>query len=353
LTRDGKSSSKLIKKGQNITGLSSTFFLCCSVVVLLITSGLSNLSAQDSLEHKKDKNLIVLADSMFFDRDTSRWSIRALANFKDNNFKLSNDDYTLSYYPNNRSGVGVGFASSKLVLDLIINIKSNKEEVTDRFDMQGNMFLKNNFIVFQVQHYQGFNVRNTSTDDPGIFRRDIRTFLTSLNLLHIFKSDMKTLSMIYTGMHANFKSTGSFLAGINLAYYTVRSDSSIVPESSQDLFNEKANITDFRKYAVGITAGYGHLFKLPGNFLLLVAFTPGFGLNFRDITTETISYSPSELMEVYVYGMVVLAYNRPAFYVELGDENTWNFASLGSGNKGTMNSTKLKLAFGWKLGRKR
>ena len=320
---------------------------------MLFTSGISNLCAQDSLEQKKDKNLVALVDSMFIDRDISRWSVRALANFKDNNFKLSNDDYILSYYPNNRSGIGVGVATSKLVLDLIINIKSNKEEVTERFDMQGNMFLKKNFIVFQVQHYQGFNVQNTSIDDPGIFRRDIRTFLTSLNLLHIFKKEMKTLNMIYTGMHKDFKSTGSFLAGVNLAYYMVRADSSIVPESSRELFNEQAHITDFKKFSVGITGGYGHLFKLPGNFLLLVAFTPGFGLNFRDITTETVRYSPSELMEVYVYGMVVLAYNRPAFYIELADENTWNFASLGAGNKGSMNSTKLKLVFGWKLGRGR
>ena len=76
-------------------------------------------------------------------------------------------------------------------------------------------------------------------------------------------------------------------------------------------------------------------------------------MNIRDITTETISYSPAELMEVSLYGMIVLAYNAPAFYVELGDENTWNFSSLGAGNKGSMNSTKLKLAFGWKLGRRR
>jgi len=66
-----------------------------------------------------------------------------------------------------------------------------------------------------------------------------------------------------------------------------------------------------------------------------------------------LNYNPSDLWEVYLYLNIVLGYNGPAFYVELGDENTWNFASMGAGNSGSMNSTKLKLAFGWKLGRRR
>jgi hypothetical protein len=330
-----------------------TIYLTCSLVILLIVNGMSNLSAQDSLQHEKNKNLVQLVDSLFIDRDISRWSIRALAISKDNNFKLKNDDNTLSYTPNNRSGIGFGFATSKLLVDIAFNIKSNKEEVTDRFDMQGNMLMGQNFLVFQVQNYQGFNVQNTSIDDPGIFRSDIRTFLTSLNLIHIFRSDIKTLTTIYTGMTKNYISTGSFLAGTNMGYYLVQADSSIVPELSRTLFNEEAQIDDFRKFTVGLSGGYAYLLKLPSNFFILMAFTPGIGLNFRTVTTETISYNPTNLWELYLYANIVFGYNGPAFYIEFGDENTWKFSSLGTGNSGSMNSTKFKFAFGWKLGRGR
>jgi len=165
------------------------FFIAISILIVILSN--TWLLAQDSLNHKKDKKFVDLIDTMLIDKDLSHWSARAVASYKDNRFNLSNSNTTLQYTPNNRAGVGVGIATSKIIVDLILNIKSNKEERTERFDLQANVQIKQNMLMVQVQNYQGYNVRNTTTGDPGAFRKDIKSFNTSFTpLLH-------SLSILY------------------------------------------------------------------------------------------------------------------------------------------------------------
>jgi hypothetical protein len=315
------------------------------VLALLILVNHPLFSQEDSVESKVEK----VVDSLFLDHDKRYWSVRALANFKDNRFKLKNNGNTLSYTPNNPSGVGVGFANSKFRLDLILNIKTNKEEVTDRFDMQGDMMIKQNVFLFQIQNYQGFNVTNNAVSDSEEFRRDIRSFSASLNFFHVFKPDVKTLTSIYSGINMTDKSAGSFLAGFYSNYHIVQGDSSIVPRSSESLFNEEAQIEKMNKFGIGISGGYAYFLSLPANFFMLVAATPGFGINFKKIRAETLTYKPDQFLELYLYANISVGYNGPKYYVEIGSDNIWNFSTLGNGNTGSMNSTKFKLAVGWKF----
>jgi hypothetical protein len=326
---------------------SNSFFIAISILIVIMSN--TWLLAQDSLKHKKDKKFVELIDTMLIDKDHSHWSVRAVTSYKDNRFNLSNSNNTLQYTPNNRMGVGVGMATSKLIVDLILNIKSNKEEQTERFDLQGNIQIKQNMLIVQVQNYQGYNVRNTTTGEPGTFRKDIKSFNTSLSIMHIFNSNIKTLSSIYSGVNRNYKSSGTFLAGIYTGYHLIHADSSIVPESSKDLFNQEAYIEQLNQFSIGAVGGYSYFLALPKNFFVLVAFTPGLGINFKNIKTESLTYSPQELWELYLYINLSLGYNGSRFYVELSDENLWNYAALGNGNTGLMNATNLKLAFGWKI----
>jgi hypothetical protein len=320
------------------------FFICISLSVLYS----DDLHAQDSLSNEKLSFGQKLVDT-FIDKDISRWSVRGLANFKDNRFQLRNDEYTLEYYPNNRSGVGFGLLNSKLLVDIIFNIKSNKEEITERFDMQGNLMIGRSYVLFQVQTYQGFNVKNINIDDPGIFRRDIKTLAVNLIYFYIFNSEVNTLSSIFAGVNKNYKSAGSFIGGVYTDVHKIEADSSIVPQSSVELFNEQAQIIKYKNYGFGINFGYSYFFKLPANFLVVLAAAPGVGLSFKNIDTETISYNPSDIWNVSIAANIQLAYNGPRIYVELSSMNTWFFTSIDHGNKGRMNSTKMKLAIGWKL----
>jgi hypothetical protein len=205
------------------------------------------------------------------------------------------------------------------------------------------------YVLFQVQTYQGFNVKNTTIDDPGMFRRDIKTLTLNLVYFYIFNSEVNTLSSIFTGVNKNYKSAGSFIGGIFTDFHKMEADSSIVPQSSAELFNEEAQIVSYNQYGLGINFGYSYFFKLPANFLVVLAAAPGAGLSFKNIDTETVSYNPSDIWQGSITANIQLAYNGPRIYVELSSTNTWFFTSIDNNNKGRMNSTKMKLAVGWKL----
>ena len=109
-----------------------------------------------------------LIDTLFIDNNINNWSVRAFGNFKDNSFALHNGDQTIRYVPNNRFGVGLGYANSKIHLDFSINLKGQEEEQTDRFNFSADMTLGKSFFGFRIAKYQGFEVR--SDRHPDVFR---------------------------------------------------------------------------------------------------------------------------------------------------------------------------------------
>ncbi|NNL01761.1 MAG: hypothetical protein HKP39_05755, partial [Eudoraea sp.] len=67
-------------------------------------------------------------ESLLIDRDLRNWSVRFFGNVKGQWFKLSNDNASLSYIPNNLFGIGVGVATRKLILDIAFNLKDKSTE---------------------------------------------------------------------------------------------------------------------------------------------------------------------------------------------------------------------------------
>ena len=101
------------------------------------------LKKRESLKKENDSlSIIQLADSLFIDHNIKNYSLRLFTNYKVKQFRIKNGDFKSRYVPNNRYGLGVGFASSKVLIDLAFNVKTNKEEVTYRFDAQGTMIVR-------------------------------------------------------------------------------------------------------------------------------------------------------------------------------------------------------------------
>lgn len=318
---------------------------------LLILSGLlllsSAINAQEAEEEKSsfwDK----LVDT-FIDKDISRWSFRGLANYKDNQYRLLNDDYKLEYVAGNPSGIGFGIANSKLVVDIIFNMKLDDDRPTQRFDMQGNLMLGRTYVNFQVQDYDGYQVTNTDIDDPGVFRPDIKSFSLSLNGLYLFNEDVPHLEQVFTGIDTSHPGAGTFVAGGYFEFHDVKADSSVVPESSRELFNEFAQMTRLEQYGFGVQGGYSYFCNLPLNLMLSLTLAPGVGISIKDIQTESgISPSPN-VWETSLYTLAQLGYNSPRWYVHVSNNNQWYWNSLGNGNRGGVNGIKVKLAVGYKF----
>ena len=307
--------------------------------------------SQDSLQQKS--TLEKIADSLLLDDNPSKWSLRAIANFKDHRLKLRNDVATIEYTPTNRAGIGMGFATSKMLIDIIINLKTNDEERTDRFDMQGNLLLGQELLLFQVQTYLGFQVGNPGLDVAPEFRRDIQSNAASLTWLHIFNSNIRNIPSIYFDISELDIGGGSWLAGLYITYHTLRADSSIVPTSSQQFFNEQANIVNATQFAFGVTGGYNYFLVLPSDFFVLASFAPGVGLSTKSVVTESESFNPSNILSLYAHINLSFGYNGPLWYIDLSNDFEYYGSSFGFGNIGIMNSLKFKLAVGWKFRNKK
>ena len=107
-------------------------------------------------------------DSLLIDRDIENYSFRIFTNFKANKFTIKNDDSKAKFVPNNRHGLGFGFANRKMIVDLAFNLKNPNRENTRRFDLQGTTILWNrHYVGAVVQTYKGFRSKN-NFDQPTV-----------------------------------------------------------------------------------------------------------------------------------------------------------------------------------------
>ena len=83
------------------------------------------------------------------------WSVRLVSNFKSQRFKISNNEGTVKYTPNNPFGIGFGVANQKLVIDVIFNIKGaeKKEEQTEKYNRANEAISEGKFVPVFTDYY--------------------------------------------------------------------------------------------------------------------------------------------------------------------------------------------------------
>lgn len=317
--------------------------------MLLVTSTatvqaqlLKDLDSLSFLESLKD---------VFLDRDINNYSLRVFTNYKVKRFRISNDDYVSRYVPNNKFGVGFGFASSKLLIDIAFNIKSKQKDVTHRFDMQGTTILgKKNYVNFYVQTYKGFNIKN-NFEEPFVFRDDIKSKTVGFNMLHTIPDIEFSYSLLKAGLDGLDKKyyvTGGVGAFGFFDYFSA--DDDILDENSEDYFNEQAHIKRYNSLAVGILGGVLSVFKFTENITASCNMMPGLGVIYKHTTLNDDTLEPSSPMLFKLDYTFAVGYNAKAYYVSLIYGGGLYSTDLGHDNDYRFNLTKAKFAIGYKLG---
>lgn len=300
-------------------------------------------------------NLAEEVEKHFIDRNIDNYSVRLFSNYKFKQFRIRNDDdFKSRYVPNNKFGIGFGFASSKLLIDIGFNLKTNKEDVTKRIDIQGTTILaKKNYVNFYIQSYKGFNVKN-NFDEPSVFRDDIKSVTVGFNVLHTVPDIEFSYSMLKTGLDKLDRKvyiTGGLGAFAFYDYFSA--EGSILEESYDDRYNDKAHIKRYNSAAIGVLGGLMSVFKLPNNFMASCNLMPGIGLMYKHVTLQDDTYQPSNPMIYKVDYTFALGYNVKQYYVSLIYGGGVYSTDLGFGNNYRFNLTKAKLAIGYKIGSRR
>jgi len=309
---------------------------------------LNSLSWSQNLDKTDSVQTTNLIDSLLIDHDLRNWSVRLLGNVKGQGFKLSNDDASLTYIPNNLFGIGIGVATRKLILDLAFNIKDKSTENTDRFDLQGGYIFDKNVIDFYFQIYDGFNIEN-SINSNSIFREDIKSIAGGIDYLYLFKAGKYSQSLLRSGLKGQKQSIFSFGIGGFLLYNQISADDSIVPLEFISDFNEQARITNMTSYGIGAMGGLVSLLKLPSNFYIGISAKAGIGLTIKNTDTETESYNSDNPMLYKIKGAILFGYRWKRFYANINFRGNFNTSNLGFGNDGAFSILSGKLALGYRI----
>ncbi|WP_458625938.1 DUF4421 family protein [Winogradskyella sp. PC D3.3] len=293
-------------------------------------------------------------DSLLVDRDMENYSIRLFSNFKVNKFSISDDDSKAKFVPNNRYGIGLGFANKKIILDIAVNIKNPNKEKTSRFDLQGTTILKDqNYVKIYTQVYRGFNAKN-NFDEATVFSKDIRSVSVGFNYMYTLDDIEFSYSQLKAGLSNKNDENIFITGGIGLFgsfdYFSARP--SILSETTSPYFNEQGDIKRYQGLSLGILGGFITYFKLPENITATVNVMPGIGLANKKITLKDGSYKPSNPMVYKLDFLLGLSYNLKQYYISLSYSNDLYNTDFGYGNDYLLNLTKAKLAIGYKFNKR-
>jgi hypothetical protein len=328
--------------------------ICLLIFLFIVSTSVHSqiLKETDSLvQDNKSLNVIEIVDSLFIDHNIKNYSLRLFLNYKVKKFSIRNEDSRLKYLPNNKYGVGFGFASSKILIDIAFNLKTNKENVTNRFDAQGTLIVgKHHYVNGFLQTYKGFNIQN-DFNEPSVFREDIKSVTVGFNYLFTLSEIEFSYSLLKAGLAKRHKNT--FITG-GLGFFGVydyfSADNDIMPENGEMYFNEQAQIEHYNSAAIGVLGGFLSVFMLPKNFIASCNIMTGIALMNKKVDVQGDDYRPSNPMLYKLDYTLALGYNSSSYYITIIYADGFYATSLDYGNKYNFNLSKAKLAFGYKLG---
>lgn len=310
-----------------------------------------SFSSQSQILKKHDSlSFFQVVDSLFIDHDLSNYSLRIFSNYKVKQFRLVNDDFRSRYVPNNKYGLGFGFANKKVLIDIAFNIKSKKSNITERFDGQGTVILgEHNYVNFYLQTYKGFNIIN-NFDEPDVFRDDIRSWTIGFNYLYTFSEIEFSYSLLKAGLakrNENVYITGGI--GTFAVFDYFKADTNILTQNGELYFNEQAEIQKYSSRAIGVLAGFLSVFMLPKNFIASFNVMPGVALMNKKITLQDGNYRPSNPMLYKLDFTLALGYRVERYYINLTYGTGVYSTDFDFDNKYLFNLSKAKFAIGYKL----
>jgi len=243
-------------------------------------------------------------------------------------------------------GVGFGLGTRKIILDIAFNIKSKDQEPTERFNLLVSMMLNKHHIDFFLQSYNGYNLNYENQED---FRRDIKDFSTGGDYMYIFNASEYSMAAMKSGLVRQKKSAITFGLGGFLYLTRTSADSSIVPPELYPYFNEESRIVELSGIGAGVHGSFNAMVPFFKNFFASASITPGIGLMYKFVETESGSYHPEDPFVYKADISGILGYNANKYYINFTMGIVLFKTSLDQSNWIRNNTIKSKLAIGYKI----
>jgi hypothetical protein len=237
------------------------FFLLLSLVLFSLVT---NARVKDTIP----KN-----DTSFYVSLSNKLTVYVYGVTKFSQFDLENNENNnyLSYQPNSKFNLGVGFDYRWLSLSTTFNFNLiNDDNVfgeTKSYDIQSDILTRRSVISANLQSYKGFYWENPESYypvlnkiDSVIIRPDIEIFQLGTNFIYTFNNERFSFKTAFSKTGWQKKSAGSWLAGGFVSVYALSADSSIVPENAVSSFPMYDSLFALSVFNMGASVGYTHTF---------------------------------------------------------------------------------------------
>lgn len=269
-----------------------------AVLILLVIS----LSTEWTFAQETDVSISVreksVVDSTYIKDYSHLLSLKFYGVSKSNQLTLFDNFTEKSVFlkPNDQFNMGFGFNYKWLGFDLAFNFPfvNDDDEIfgkTNRLDLQSNIYTRKFALDLNFQRYKGYYGSNPEVYTPGWdplsleypIRPDIRTSNISGSFFHIFNNDKFSYRAAFIFNERQLKSKGSWMAGSYMGYFTMASDSTLVPQQLQLDANPDGNYNSTSFFTAGLSFGYAHIFVIRKKFFISPTFAFGLGPEVRTI----------------------------------------------------------------------
>ena len=214
-------------------------------------------------------------------------------------FRDGTTDRALSYLPNEALMLGIGANHGILGVNIGFNIPFINND-NDRFgnteytNLTTRIIARKIFIDVIFQKYKGYYlvnsyemIRGWPSKDEYMIRDDLSAFSTGVSAQYIFNSKRFSYRAGFLQNEWQKKSAGSFLAGGEVYYHEMKSDSSMVPTSIRyGSFFDNANFRKVNIFAAGPIIGYAYTFVVKKHWFLSLALTVNLALGYSRLHPE-------------------------------------------------------------------
>jgi hypothetical protein len=242
-------------------------------LLLFLFPLLSYSQVYDSIDHDNNLYFISLKDKLSI-------HVYGITKFNHIELKSPSGDTLIRYQPNENFNVGAGFNYEWAGISAAFNFKlfNNDDPIygkTKSYDLQSDIFSRRTLWTINFQSYTGFywgNVNEFDTTwnvkDSVPIRPDIRTVNLGTNMIYTINHKKFSFKAPYTYTELQKRSAGSGLLGIQLSYYGMKADSTIVPYILWPNYPIYGSMTDLITFSLGSSIGYSYTLVLWKHFYI-------------------------------------------------------------------------------------
>ena len=298
-------------------------------ILVLVFSFNLNVKGQvvDSLESAVDRlghYLLYRAhDSTYISNFGNELALKFVSMNKYNFFSLidSKNQSRIKYRPARDLYLGVGFAYKWIAADFTLGLGLYKEkefEEQQAFDFQGRIFSSKHYFAATLQYYRGYKMNAlqgtlANVSDTNQIRKDVRNVNMELQYLYALNYTKFSLKAPFVLNEIQKKSAGSTIFGGSYSYFSLQSDSSLIPIEAKSDFIPEANLTNLSVLRLGINFGYMYTLVIKKNFFITASVIPGVHFNTGDYSSPNINQIAPNI-NLSLISMNSLGYNGRRFF---------------------------------------